>query len=697
MTFNTGNAVGSVDPRDLYDNAENLDKLSIGLEMSYPDRRGVQRKSWAGLEQQFADFLASQGWESVFIQYADGAVVQRPTQLVEREGELYRVALQSLLPLTLTGDWVVDAPKLVAVGNQPLRDQLAGPDGAAMIGRGEGSVDSSLFNLESRADNLDQEINRARAGIRTETLQPMLVDMHFGAMLGVGLGDGESTGQVSTTVAAAVDGGQEVITVQSAGIFSVGQLIAYQGPSGDWYSAVVKGKAGNDITISPSIAESLSVGNTVATFYLNFSHPNDFGYSAIADYALRSVSRIESVAFAAKDAPSHWSVAGGGLLTPQTEVSYANPGGAGIQERGLLVQAGAPGDGAKSAKTPLPGGTYRVNLVINTPVRDAGYNGTTTISVIETTDTGVEYGIAQQTITSWGGIRSFNLDFTVRDGNRVHLLVVSDNAAAARFYLGCLRYIRIESKIVDLDRGRHVLLGDSYIANGTIFRRFTERLPNAEVLDASVAGDNTENLIARFGTDVAPLSPDYVWVMVGTNDFYQGVSAELFATRINILRTLIAGIGAQAIFFSNSVGDAFYVPTGEKLTLSRSYAINTEYLSSAPQYGLPRSQKFSVNALQVPAGVTVVAALSAGTTLSDAIIRYLAYTNTALEITVGYTGSLDVPSVENPVVITGGAVQKSRPMPRTDSIEKFVVIMARNPTAGKLALTLVADIDFVST
>lgn len=134
MTFNTGNPVGSVDPRDLYDNSENFDKLSVGTDLEYPDRLGVLRKSWAGLEQQVADFLASQGWESVFVQYAAGAVVHRPTQLIEREGELYRVALQSNLPLTLDGAWAVDAQKLVAVGNQPLRQQLSAPDGVAMVG-----------------------------------------------------------------------------------------------------------------------------------------------------------------------------------------------------------------------------------------------------------------------------------------------------------------------------------------------------------------------------------------------------------------------------------------------------------------------------------------------------------------------------------------------------------------------------------
>lgn len=147
-TYNTGNPVPSADPRDRYDNSQAFDEAITGQELTFTDRLGVERKSWAGLEQQFADFMVSQGWEAVTVPYAAGAVVERPTQLVEREGELYRVALQSLLPLTLSGTWETDAPTLVAVGNQALRDLLASPVGASMIGRNDTTVDAALGSLE---------------------------------------------------------------------------------------------------------------------------------------------------------------------------------------------------------------------------------------------------------------------------------------------------------------------------------------------------------------------------------------------------------------------------------------------------------------------------------------------------------------------------------------------------------------------
>ncbi|RLM13308.1 hypothetical protein BIY27_10570 [Gibbsiella quercinecans] len=49
-TYNTGDPLGTVKPENLYDNTENLDYLMLGTEHQYPDRLGVGRKSWAGIE-----------------------------------------------------------------------------------------------------------------------------------------------------------------------------------------------------------------------------------------------------------------------------------------------------------------------------------------------------------------------------------------------------------------------------------------------------------------------------------------------------------------------------------------------------------------------------------------------------------------------------------------------------------------------
>lgn len=49
-TYNTGNAVGSTDARDLYDNAQALDEAVNGTGSTYTDRRGVKRKTLKWME-----------------------------------------------------------------------------------------------------------------------------------------------------------------------------------------------------------------------------------------------------------------------------------------------------------------------------------------------------------------------------------------------------------------------------------------------------------------------------------------------------------------------------------------------------------------------------------------------------------------------------------------------------------------------
>ena len=67
--YNTGNPVGSSSPLDLYDNAENLDAGINGTGTAWIDRRGQTRKSWAGVELDFQQFLA------------DGSAIEFPTWL----------------------------------------------------------------------------------------------------------------------------------------------------------------------------------------------------------------------------------------------------------------------------------------------------------------------------------------------------------------------------------------------------------------------------------------------------------------------------------------------------------------------------------------------------------------------------------------------------------------------------------------
>lgn len=161
MTFNTGNNVPSTDPRDLYDNAENLDKLVNGADPFYADRKGVLRESWAGMENSFnnaqegretaftlsqADkegrfqaFLVSSGYVSKG-DYAANVVLEERNEYVAVDAAttgtsagLYRPNASATLPLMLTGTWATDSANLVLLGDGVLRQQLAEENGSMLV------------------------------------------------------------------------------------------------------------------------------------------------------------------------------------------------------------------------------------------------------------------------------------------------------------------------------------------------------------------------------------------------------------------------------------------------------------------------------------------------------------------------------------------------------------------------------------
>lgn len=155
MRYNTGNPVGpdgSNSPFDLFDNSGVLDLLLSGSSLEYLNRLGIPLRSWLGIMQQVTDYLIAQGYESVYLAYGVGVVVERQTQLVQRNGELYRVMNASDIPLTLTGTWATDAPKLQAVGDSALRQALASSTGSSMVGFRERTVADRLNDTANVKD-----------------------------------------------------------------------------------------------------------------------------------------------------------------------------------------------------------------------------------------------------------------------------------------------------------------------------------------------------------------------------------------------------------------------------------------------------------------------------------------------------------------------------------------------------------------
>lgn len=167
MAYNTGNPPGSSSPKDLIDDAEDFDYLLTGEGVSHPNRLGVSLKSWKGMEGehnaaqvrresefdadqaerviefgadqenrefQFNAFMSAGGLEPP-LPYTGGMVLTRTTQTVTYLGNEYR-AKSAFLPLTTT-NWAADEDKMLLVGDDSLRQQLADPvdpeKGAGMV------------------------------------------------------------------------------------------------------------------------------------------------------------------------------------------------------------------------------------------------------------------------------------------------------------------------------------------------------------------------------------------------------------------------------------------------------------------------------------------------------------------------------------------------------------------------------------
>lgn len=135
-TYLTGNPLGSSAPKDLFDNTSNFDQATNEFVPSWVDRFGNNRRTWWGFEQDFNNFLINSGFETTHLTYIDGTPLQvdRPTQLIDRAGLIYRVKLPQTFPFVLTGVWATDQVNLVDVADASLRQALASSAGSSLVG-----------------------------------------------------------------------------------------------------------------------------------------------------------------------------------------------------------------------------------------------------------------------------------------------------------------------------------------------------------------------------------------------------------------------------------------------------------------------------------------------------------------------------------------------------------------------------------
>ena len=250
-TYNTGNPVGSVDVKDLYDNAQNLDRLVNDRSITqYPDRLDNPRKTWWGMEQDFYQFLLNSQFEYPPLNYVDGTplTINRPTQLVQRSGQLYRVLLPATFPVNLTGTWATDAPLLTAMSDTALRQDLADRvnplSGAAIVGRA-----LRFFKSVYAADGIaDGELKSVAGQYDGESV--LVLSRRIG---GPEAGGGHFIWRATSTATA-----NNATTVQVTGVATGRWIRQFTGPlMAEWFGA--------EAFVIGSTQDSTAAFNAVAT------------------------------------------------------------------------------------------------------------------------------------------------------------------------------------------------------------------------------------------------------------------------------------------------------------------------------------------------------------------------------------------------------------------------------------------------
>lgn len=234
-TYNTGNPVPSVDVRDLYDNAQNLDEFSNSAASFATDRLGVSRQTLQGIRN------ASQ--YQVLGPYAAGLEFTSFNQVFSYMGEFYAPGPSLTLPYTTDGSGAPEIALFRSVGDAVLRQDLA--------------------------DDADPAKGAARVGYRGRTvadrLDMTLTPYDFGA-IGDGIADDTAAvlAWAASTVSTNKHWGDGVYIVADEIVFRHGDQVTGNGPNSVVDQSAGIGAATACISVTGSLVALPDLGANVA-------------------------------------------------------------------------------------------------------------------------------------------------------------------------------------------------------------------------------------------------------------------------------------------------------------------------------------------------------------------------------------------------------------------------------------------------
>jgi lysophospholipase L1-like esterase len=420
---------------------------------------------------------------------------------------------------------------------------------------------------------------RASLGIGIREATPVVAKQHFGIMRGTGWNSTapESGGVAAYMASVAAAVGDRTIVLNTTPTLYANQLIVFQSSDGQYYTAVIKSISTATLTLKQPLIASIPAGGLVSNFYSDEDHPNRYGYYAMVDDALRAAAKRLRLAYRWTTA-DRYIVVGSPTQMSDNSLSYSNPGSTTTPARKFV--ATAANDGFKTPLILLPGGNYtcRITLTANT---EAGSADTALTYAFVTDETGVDI-VAAGSSTSRSA-EQLDIPIFVRNGKAIFVQLAAA-AIGTGFSVSQIEIFAVADTLADIDFGKHVVIGDSYVAQGYINERIAARLPGATLVNKGVSGNTTSQMVARFAVDVASQSPDFVWIIAeGANDRASaGIAVNTYEANVAYMAAATTGAGADAIIIGAGVGSTNHSSSGNVLTLSRSYVLNTKLGAQAP-------------------------------------------------------------------------------------------------------------------
>ncbi len=385
-------------------------------------------------------------------------------------------------------------------------------------------------------------------GMARRAAIPVVVDLHYRIMRGCGWAAGEidNAGTTYTLGVAAAAGATSLTLVGAVPVNR--QLLAYLDTQGRYRTVAVTTVAGQVVSLSTPLEAAIAAGANVFAFYTNYAHPNPAGYRAIVDYALAGEADSglwPEYVRSASVAPAAYN---GGAVALSVVNDSKLPGSANAKR--YTVTPGGAYQGCRFDFTPPRTGRGLVRLRLNT--------GGAAVNVLcqYNTDNGYLTVYNQNLTNDSAEAVEFPIEICHGVTGGSNTVTVWITRAAGDFYVSQAELLmNTGSQVGNLNQGRHVLYGDSWFANPSLAPWMAARLPAATIINKGVGGRSAFSLAFNYAAEVAPEKPDFVWVMVGTNDAYAHFNKDEWAYYLRSLVRQIQASGAVPILFTPSACD----------------------------------------------------------------------------------------------------------------------------------------------